>query len=306
MARQGDDFHQLIEILEKVISGSPGIQIEAPKFLTDRVTGRAREHDIVLTYTYPNREVLVAIECRDRSRKIGVNQVEEFHQKCLDSGVSKGVIVTSKGFAGTAIEKARFYGIDCLSLAEVGQLDWCHMQGFFQHCREVKHSHIQFDISAANKEALASDIDSNFKLFEKLPDGSLQEITQENSNALVQSALSSYSEFAPDGEERTITICAENAGNFFVQDTNGMRVPVDRMTFTITFQTKVTQTPVRYFSYGSLHEGRAHSVVMAGVNVGPHEGEIVMLRKDDSIEVHYVPKVVALPVKKASKKRKQK
>lgn len=125
MPRQGDDFHRLVEHLERAVSGQEGVTIESPKYLPDKITGELREHDIVLTYHSPLRQLVVAIECRDRSRRVAVGQVEEFHTKCRDTGVNKGIIVASRGFGRPARMKATHYGIDCLTLAQVGQVDWC-------------------------------------------------------------------------------------------------------------------------------------------------------------------------------------
>ncbi len=307
MARQGNDFHRLIEILEKVISGSPGITIESSKMLDDRVTGQKREHDIVLTYTYPNRTCRIGIECRDRSRKVGVSQIEEFHQKCLHTGIDKGVIVTSRGFAKTALKKAKFHGIDCLSLEQVEQLDWCLMQGFYQYRRDVTKSHIQFDIDPAHKEKLTAGFETDFEIFERMPDGNTVQITRDSSNRLVESALSAYTEFGEDGQERTIIVRDENASNFFMSDKLGNQVPIACMTFTISYKTTVSRTDVRYYKYGHTADGKVHSVAMADVDLGNNrKGEFVLFKGDDEIQLHFVPQKVALPKSVKSKAKRDK
>lgn len=68
---------------------------------------------------------MVALECRDRSRPIGVEAVEAFRSKCADTGVHKGVMVSSKGFTRTAIRKAAVYNIHCLSLDQADGFNWC-------------------------------------------------------------------------------------------------------------------------------------------------------------------------------------
>jgi hypothetical protein len=90
MPRQGEDFHRLVEILERAVVDHPNVTVESPKYLTDKVTGEPREHDIVLTQRSPQRTTTTAIECRDRSRKVTVNQVEEFHAKVETIGQHQG------------------------------------------------------------------------------------------------------------------------------------------------------------------------------------------------------------------------
>jgi hypothetical protein len=102
----------------------PNVRVEAKKRLPDKDTGQLREHDVVLTFSHGHHEFLLALECRDRSRPVGVDHVEAFHAKCLRTGIGRGVMVSSKGFRRTALRKAESYGIGCLTLEEVAHFDW--------------------------------------------------------------------------------------------------------------------------------------------------------------------------------------
>jgi Restriction endonuclease len=88
-----------------------------------------REHDIVLTFLEGHHELSVALECRDRLRRVGVPDVEAFWAKCQRTGISLGIIVSAKGFTRTAISKANTQNIGCLSLDEVERFDWCQTPG---------------------------------------------------------------------------------------------------------------------------------------------------------------------------------
>lgn len=44
-----------------------------------------REHDVVIRLPAGHPPLTLALECRDRSRPVGVEQVEAFNQKCLDN-----------------------------------------------------------------------------------------------------------------------------------------------------------------------------------------------------------------------------
>jgi hypothetical protein len=95
------------------------VKVESPKRLIDKDTGRLREHDMVLTFLEGPHELCVALECRDRSRPVGVPEVEAFWAKCQRTGISHGIIVSSKGFTKSAISKANTQNIGCLLLDEV-------------------------------------------------------------------------------------------------------------------------------------------------------------------------------------------
>jgi Restriction endonuclease len=124
MKNDGRDLQRLIRVIEQARAAGTNIKIQSPQFFPDRVTGKPREHDVVLTIKHDHHELVVALECRDRSRPVGVGEVEAFHTKCRDTGVHSGIIVSSKGFRLTAREKAQHYGIRCLILDEVEAFGW--------------------------------------------------------------------------------------------------------------------------------------------------------------------------------------
>lgn len=128
--KAGKALEQLVSTLEKVLSGSENAKVTAPAKLRDRTNGRLREHDVLITIEQGHHKLYTAIECRDRSRKITVNQVEGFSQKCDDTGVSKGVIVSPLGFWESAKEKAKHLNISCLTLSEAESFDWLLASSF--------------------------------------------------------------------------------------------------------------------------------------------------------------------------------
>jgi hypothetical protein len=84
--------------------------------------------------------MVIAIECRDHSRPITVNQVEGFWAKCQDTGVAHGIMVSSKGFYKSARQKAVHLGIRCLDLEEAVAFDWLIGQGIPVCYSMLKHS----------------------------------------------------------------------------------------------------------------------------------------------------------------------
>jgi len=125
MSDRGKALQALVHAIETAVSGSPNVKVESPKRLRDKDTGRLREHDVVLTFTQAHHEFLLALECRDRSRPVGVPDVEAFHAKCLRTGIGRGLMVSPNGFTKTALRKAESYGIGYLKLQEVTRFNWC-------------------------------------------------------------------------------------------------------------------------------------------------------------------------------------
>src|ERR1700730_6033228 len=95
--KPGDNLQRLVTAIERATHAASNVRVESPKRLRDKDTGRLREHDVVLTFVLEHHSVLLAIECRDRSRKIGVPEVEAFSNKCARPGVHRGVMVSTTG-----------------------------------------------------------------------------------------------------------------------------------------------------------------------------------------------------------------
>ena len=83
--KKGRSLEKLVAYLERHLSANDLVTVESPKRLRDKSTGRLREHDVVLTLESGHHTMLVAIECRDRSRPVGVPQLEGFAKKGLGS-----------------------------------------------------------------------------------------------------------------------------------------------------------------------------------------------------------------------------
>lgn len=146
--RKGRSLEKLVAYLERYFANSDLVTVESPKRLRDKSTGRLREHDVVLTIKSGHHTFFVAIECRDRNRPVGVPQLEAFAKKCQETGISKGVIVSSVGFTKTAPAKAAALGIRCLSLDQVSKLPWLLCENFELY--QTSYIHIHFTIIPEN------------------------------------------------------------------------------------------------------------------------------------------------------------
>jgi Restriction endonuclease len=144
MPKTGEDLQRLVEHLEKAtaaIDADAGVEVESPKLVFDKDTGKLREHDVVLTFRRRHLTLTVALECRDRSRKVGVPEVEAFDAKCRKTGMHQGIIVSSRGFCRSALRKAAALDIGCLTLEEAARFDWCSAPGIELRRGEMLHVH---------------------------------------------------------------------------------------------------------------------------------------------------------------------
>jgi hypothetical protein len=143
---------KLSRSLEKLVAQLRGqlieggsVLIESPKHLRDNTTGRLRRHDVVLTVTSGYRKFLVAIECRERNRPVGLSQLASFARKCSGTSINKSAIVSSCGFTKTAICRAKTLGIHCLSLEQVTSFPWVNCETSLSQIR-TNYSRIDFAI----------------------------------------------------------------------------------------------------------------------------------------------------------------
>jgi hypothetical protein len=138
--KRGRSLELLVSHLEKVLGHDTGVKVESPKRLPDLLSDRhrTREHDVVLSISHGHHKLTIALECRDHSRPIGVSQVEAFSTKCLHTGVNHGVLVSSKGFYKSALEKADKLSIRCLSLEQVTSFGWLLAPGIHLRRRRPK------------------------------------------------------------------------------------------------------------------------------------------------------------------------
>ena len=84
----GQNLQRLIRAIESVRNPGVQVKIKSPKRIKDKITGRLRgRHDIVLTYTLAHHELVLALECRDRSRPVEVDAVEAFRSKCESTDI---------------------------------------------------------------------------------------------------------------------------------------------------------------------------------------------------------------------------
>jgi len=69
--KTGKSLEKLIEHLEKVLTDNTNTTIQAPVRLTDRITGRKREHDVLIGYvSYRSRTLLCVKKVSEMAKEV--------------------------------------------------------------------------------------------------------------------------------------------------------------------------------------------------------------------------------------------
>jgi uncharacterized protein len=275
MQREGTEFHRLVEMLERGVFSVPGATVQSPGYLRDKVTGRKREHDIVITYSLPYRSFVVAVECRDRKRPVDDTQVEAFARKCSKTGVDKGIIVSSSGFAPEALTDAAFCNIDCFTLEQVSQLEWVTPQVF-----ETLHRHVTATaVQVIGTGDESGDLIEPLKVVMRENDVTI-EMSHDDALPLTQRLLNSIRDEQIPGEEGSFTIELPNPGDVYLVDGLAQRREISGFLVSIHVETRVISEPINLYQYRSGQGATLFGVETARIGPNPHiEGSLVLVRR---------------------------
>jgi hypothetical protein len=117
MPKRTNDFQRLIGVIQSHLD--PGVRVEEPAFLIDRITEAEREVDIVVRGSVGGHAVVISIECHDRARTDHVGWVEEMHGKHLRLPTNVLILASHSGFSEEAIKVAEVHGIRCFVFDDV-------------------------------------------------------------------------------------------------------------------------------------------------------------------------------------------
>lgn len=282
--RKGKALERLVMILETVLCQSKDTSINSPHRMRDRVTGKLREHDVVLITRQGHHEFVTAIECRDRSRPIGVDAVEAFNRKCSDTHVDRSVMVSSTGFRNTARVKAKFYGIDCLDLNTSATFDWMKTGAF----KSIKISNVHFAVTGVPDQSFTTK-PQRFRF----SDQAGREITAEEVSQMARELLTrSIQPPLPPSGPQTINFILETPGCTVVDLDTGDSRPLKHFFTRATCYLELSDAPFTNASYSRELTGEAiGNASIADLTLAGQSASIVFLQQGDgSIEVKLVLK----------------
>jgi hypothetical protein len=279
--RPGQSFQDLVAAIERAITGENGVTMETNVRVRD-ADDDLREHDILLTHTEGLRVTKTAVECKDHGRKIGKPELEAFRSKCQDTGIHKGVMVSSSGFAESALRASRRTNVQCLELAKVETFPWVGQSAFHVSCRDF--SSIDVEVFAATP------IVEPFRLF-----GVNGELTMGTYKHVCQLTIIEAPELSALGrdEPATISIHWKPSDGAYVVDANGERHDVDHLMLRPTFT--VTDTPQAFELHSYSGDSGRLEVATTDFNEAGLTGKLVMVRDEKSIRLTIQPKPSSAP-----------
>lgn len=286
--KPGENLQRLVRALEQAINAASNITIESPKRLPDKDTGRLREHDVVLTFAFSHHNLILALECRDRSRRVGVPDVEAFRNKCDRTGVHRAIIVSATGFTKTALTKAATMEIGCLGLEEVPQFNWCRAPAI-EYCERDLLPGPSWQI----------DTELPFGGVPHIYDSTGAKLDETGFTNIAQACLSQHPPGLAkrqDDEARTrpvlCTFVNESASAFHLINENGQRVPLTCMVINILYKSRYSLIPFSFHDYIDYAKGHSlSSAAVAKIEHGSLKGDLVLQRDELTgiVKITFVP-----------------
>jgi hypothetical protein len=266
MANDGKSLERLVALIETAL-GTDGVKVETRKHLSDRVTGKPREHDVLVTITHVHHTVRIALECKDHSRAVTVGMVEAFHQKCQDTGIQQGAIVSTSGFAKTAREKAAHYGIRCLDVLKSESFTWMLAPSFTFLTRRIDTQSWRF---FPEQEGLVEK--HNMEVLQE--DG--REIPKGGLNNTARAALDKWVNEHPElVHKHTITLKIGTPGMILRNRETGASTPIRYADLALTYTLVKEDVPLQLSQYVD----GANLITDIAVGDGP-TGRIAIVYKD--------------------------
>lgn len=271
--KKGRSLETLVAFLEKQLNSDPDVIIESPKRLTDVMTGRKREHDVLLTYKRSHHKLVVAIEYKDRSRPVGVSDVEAFDLKCKHTHVNQGIIVSAKGFTRSALVKAKKLSLRCLKLEETDKAEWLASDAsvvfFSKKFLVAKYSPV-----------LTRKPDQNIDNY-VVCDSSGTVVTEE----AIRNNLAKIAQSLPDGElgkENTETLFFKTDGFFLRALDNDMTLPIGGIAVRVTYVSEVCESKFHTKSYvDTADEAVITKMATAAINLSGETKEVLITESSD-------------------------
>lgn len=267
MPNDGKSLERLVALLERAL-GTDRARVESRVRLPDRITGMPREHDVLVTIEQAHHKIRIALECKDHARPVTVHMVEAFHQKCQDTGVQQGAIVSASGFAKTARQKAAHYGIRCLDIVTKDSFNWILTPSFHFFAKRVDEQHWMFfpehdgAVQKENAEVL-------------LDDGRL--FSRENYDATARAAVEKLvRENCEPVEKRRVKVRVNTPGMRLRDRVTGATTSIRYAIMTIVYSMVRTDSPFQHTTYLEGNK-QLTEVAFADVPVG----RIALVREED-------------------------
>lgn len=112
------EFELLASRIESALAPK-GAKVKSPDRIRDKITGQYREVDASIRYTVGSCDLLITIECRDRSRVQDVTWIEQLATKRAHIGADRTIAVSSTDFTEAAVRAGAAHNISLRRISEL-------------------------------------------------------------------------------------------------------------------------------------------------------------------------------------------
>src|ERR1035437_2107780 len=126
MPQRTNEFQHLVKLIHQTLAPA-GAKVTESAEVSVPGFGHIREIDVLIESDLSPYRIKVAAEAKDHSRKLNITDIEAIiarYKSAVSPIVDKVVIVSRRGFAKRAVEKARSAGIELMTLNEVSGSGW--------------------------------------------------------------------------------------------------------------------------------------------------------------------------------------
>jgi hypothetical protein len=116
------EFEDLVERLERKFHRNAIVKRD--DHLLGRKSQRVRQIDVSIKYALGPNNILIVVECKRHSRKLGPDTIGAFISKMDDVGAQLGIIVAEKGFTKGARNLAQERGVKTYTLRDTRRDNW--------------------------------------------------------------------------------------------------------------------------------------------------------------------------------------
>lgn len=151
--KQGVAFEKAVAALQKRLAHNA--EVLHNETLVDRL-GHKRQFDVVIRGTVGGHEVIGVIECKDWSRRVGIQAVESFVTKTRELNANLVLIAAKNGFTANALDTAKFHGIGTLSLLPDDPEDSGFLVGARAYADHFQWTAVNLSLAFASKSPPAT------------------------------------------------------------------------------------------------------------------------------------------------------
>ncbi|REJ77280.1 MAG: restriction endonuclease [Acidobacteria bacterium] len=267
--RRGRALERFVSVIEASLNTYESKNIESPGFVVDRVSGRKREFDVLISLSGHPR-ITIAVECRDRNTKVGSPDVEAFIQKCSDSGIHKAVFVSSSGFSKPALRKAKMRNVQCILLEDVSSFDWLAAPGMVVREKRLAQAEWKFAIAADIRRITSFSV-LNYKGLDLKPIGL---------ERAVRTFLNSSEVSLLDVGEYERTVVFTGTGLSVRDNVTGEVHIVEQLIGRFRFEIIEKNHPFKLNSYQDIDSGeQLANVAVSQIPLGKHSASLTLVMK---------------------------